>query len=173
MLIITSNNYCEGINVNSSLMDFYLEDPASYTFTMEVVVNCCEEFPPITIDTTNFDVVNRVYTLTPEQLSTSWETFKDGIYQIKLIVVNNETGSTETDLSCIFVDCTISCEVTNYLVYNPTAPIEEIVSLHTALKYFSECDCACDKGCELFKRLIRLLGVTIDIPKPADCGCKS
>lgn len=154
-------------------MDFYLEDPASYTFTLEVTVNCCEEFLPITLTPQNFDVVNRVFTLLPSHLSTSWEQFKDGIYQVKLTVTNNDDGSSNTDLSCIFVDCTLSCEVTNYLVYNPTAPVQEIVSLHTALKYFSECDCACDKGCELFKRLIKLLGVNIVIPKPADCGCKS
>lgn len=93
--------------------------------------------------------------------------FADGIYSLT-ITAYKTSGTRVTETNCLFVDCSLSCEISKKLKTLGDKERVELLMIHYALTQGTNCPCDCDLLCELYRQLNNKLEIN---PQISGCGC--
>lgn len=152
---------CDYIVVASDILDDYILNPADYTsVTVSGSYNQGTTFSYVltTLDTTGevrtYSGEERIY---PEFYELT-DSFSNGVYSLTISAVK-EDDTTEEESGCVFMDCTIKCNVVT---------IEQMV-LHYALVNANGCTCNCAKMYTVYQALQSK--ITTGTANESDCGC--
>lgn len=110
---------------------------------------------PITTTVLVAGEITQVNTFTSDNsfsLIQTTETFNvgEGVYHIEL-VATSDSGSQKIQRKCFFYDCTLACEIGEFILDN----CETDVHLdYYVLKNMEYCECNCDNMCLLYKRIL-------------------
>lgn len=89
------------------------------------------------------------YDITPAMLSESGSVIADGVICFKLTATYADTSTIEYAIA--FPDCTIKCEIAEFLYVNPYSNIHH---LYEAVHNSRTCQfCDCDKACDFYDLL--------------------
>lgn len=150
-----------------------------YTYTL---LGIPETFAPISFDYSidnihadlNFNYItstkNTLYNasgivFTPTLINNT--TFLNGIYQFT-ITAFKLSGSRVSESNCIFLDCTLKCDLSDRLSALSSEDQIEVLMLHHGLVQGSNCACDCNTLCTLYGRLY---SIVYNTQIPNTCGC--
>lgn len=152
---------CDYIVIVSAILNDYIANPGDYTtVTVSGTFNQGTAFSYElgTLDTTGevrtYSGEERIY---PEFYDLVDE-FSNGVYSITIVAVK-EDDTTETEQGCVFMDCSVKCDVVT---------TEQMV-LHYALAQANGCTCDCAKMYKVYEAL--LSKISTGTSNESDCGC--
>lgn len=81
-------------------------------------------------------------------------TIGEGVYHIE-IIAEAASGSQTIQRTCFFYDCTLACEIGEFILDNCDTDVHLD---YYVLKNMEYCECNCDNMCLLYKRILDKLG---------------
>lgn len=167
-MTVTYDATSQQLWVVSDFIDDIIGVDADHTYTLTVTVNT-ETALDFEVELADIDVPNTRYELGFADLNLT--EFINGVYSFKFKKVNDDTGSTEFESYCLFLDIDYTCDVTDNIAGMLTDTDEVIYSIgiFNLLKNIHQCEeCACSNALALWNELNYRLGLT---EKTNDCGC--
>lgn len=169
---LTKSSNCASIVMTSDLLDTYVQNPVTYSFSMEITINCCSDPYTRTLEISDEDLTLSVpgatYTIDPDFFEFTEEVLLDGVYHVEITLTEILTGSTTVEQLCIFVDCQTKCLVFAFIRDN--TDYFRVYTTYIAATWAIDCDdCDCGSACTLYDRLTEYLQVTS--PEIPGCNC--
>ena len=167
-MTVTYDTASQQLWVVSDFIDDIIGVDADHTYTLTVTVNS-EDSIDFEVELADVDVPNTRYELGFADLNLT--EFINGVYSFKFKKVNDDTGSTEFESYCLFLDIDYTCEIIDNIAGMLTDTEEVIYSIgiFNLLKNIHLCEeCACSNALALWTELNYRLGLT---ERTDDCGC--
>lgn len=165
-MTITVTADCASFEVQDALIDDWQSNQETKTLKFLWTKNCggTENEYTVTVDDLSGD---GPYTLTvdADTIESGTSAIDDGVYQLKLQLVVDETGSTTTAVGCSFVDCETNCAVWDYQAEYPTSAIWMWYDALTNSVLCSQCKCT--DLCNIYTLIQDQLQKTVS----DGCGC--
>lgn len=160
---------CDDFTIASDLFETFMDDVASYTLTLVATINCSETEYTLEVDSddVNGDGVDTPYSwdVPADLFEEAATTLDDGVYKLKLLLVEDSSGTTTPDIGCYIVDCMLKCTVRDFQAANTESTIW---MWYNALVQGNDCDqCGCAESCALYEYIQELLNTS----ETNDCGC--
>ena len=154
------NNNCLLLSITDVDFSEHLQEPSLLNINITVKYNCCnnvifsETSDGLVFASENAEVDNNNiiihYTFFSNLNPTN---LQDGIYEI-IITFNFSDDSFIQYSNCLFVDCSLSCKLANYMATNlGTEKATTLAMIHYSLKEAANCECECEKMCRLYRYL--------------------
>ena len=140
-MILTKNNNCDSITVNSNLFS----QPGELSLTVEI--NCCKKNTAVL---TPLSIQQGFYLIQPSMFG--WDVLKDGIYSVTL-ELKQANGSIKKEVACLFVDCYLLCFLVSFMANNPESKAYQKYELLKAGENCQKCDCS--DFCLLYDALLK------------------
>ena len=167
-MTVTYSSGDSALWITSDFIDDIIAVDADHTYTLTVAVNS-EDSIAFEVILAEVDTPNTRYVLVAADLNLT--EFINGVYSFKFAKVNDDSGSTEYESYCLFLDIDYTCEVIDNVAGMLTETDEVIYSIgiFNLLKNIHLCEeCACTNALALWTELNYRLGLT---ERTDDCGC--
>lgn len=167
-MTVTYDTASQQLWVVSDFIDDIIGVDADHTYTLTVTVNS-EDSIDFEVELADVDAPNTRYELGFADLNLT--EFINGVYSFKFKKVNDDSGSTEFESYCLFLDIDYTCDVIDNVAGMLTDTEEVIYSIgiFNLLKNIHLCEeCACSNALALWTELNYRLGLT---ERDNDCGC--
>jgi hypothetical protein len=149
---------CDNIILESTYLD-----PANISVSLAVTFNCDTEYA-ITVPPEDADI-----TVDPTALGLDQDALTDGVYYLKLTVVQDDSTVVEESV-CVLVNCSMTCQMLDVFTAMSTGDTENTIA---ALSYYAlvtaaGCtSCACSDLCTLYEAT-QLIECDSNV---TTCGC--
>lgn len=166
MTLTLNTTTCAAITIESTLLDDFIANPASYTnIVITAKYNDNAEITRIytsinPIDaTTDISTSGGVETVNPSLFDMT--TFGQGVYSFDILLT--APSAVESEEGCIFVDCITTGECTGTLkkqIYELDQSDREFTFKaiqYQMLEQIGDCQCKCDKAYVIYENLVNSL----------------
>lgn len=169
MVITDVTSDCITLRLTSTLLDDWIAldgDPDQPTLTLTYTYNCGDD-TSLTVDNTTVDLINGWMDLTKDELGSDDDTtIRNGIFFFTLKSVDPVTTDISYEYLCYFVNCSVACDIIEYLGSNLDSPIYAYYQVLTHLNTCTECPCS--YACTIYDYMVALL----QEENTSDCGCQ-
>lgn len=165
-MTVTLAEDCTQATIASDLITTYSNDfPNSDDLTLTVEYNCGDG-TTIELTDENLDLIENEYVLEPSAIGQS-DSLCDGIYNLVLTTTDDE-GETTKEYYCLFVNCTIKCDILDYVANNLDSNIYGLYEILTWLTTCEKPECKCSNACLIYDKIIELIN---EDAAANDCKC--